>query len=100
MSDRQDLLEQWQFPYTQHHGVTLVSRLDAADCLERIYQESCDFFGYDSFTLFADNKIQPHLEWSPSWSAGKRPQLNEVLEQVRAHPPEITHYEFVFRADL
>ena len=100
MIDRREILEQWKFPFTQHYGVTLVSRQNAADCLTKIYQESCDFFGYDSFTLSTDNRIQPHLEWSPSWSNGERPSLSEVLEQIRKHPSEVTHYEFVFRADL
>src|SRR5688572_13203242 len=67
MAERREILERWKFPYLQHYGVTLVSRKDASACIARIFADSCRFHGYDAFTLFPDNKIQPHLDWSPSW---------------------------------
>lgn len=98
--DRREILERWAFPYIQHYGVTLVARGDARACIARIYAESCRFFGYDAFALRPDNTIQPHGEWSPDWSKGGPPALQEVIWQLRDHPPEITHYEFVFNDDL
>ena len=73
MADREELLQAWSFPHMQHHGITLVARADAAACVERIFAEGCSFYGYDSFTLFRDGKIQPHMEKSPSWEKGAAP---------------------------
>ncbi len=95
--DRQQLLEQWSFPHMQRYGVTLVNRDDAAACLKRIYSESCNFLGYDAFTVHPDGKIQPHLAHSDDFGdGGKAPSLDEIVERLRNHPPEVTHYEFVF----
>src|SRR5688572_25824139 len=90
--DREELLKRWGFPHKQRHGVTLVSRKDAAACVTRIYKESCRFHGYDAFTIHPDNKIEPHLEWSPSWERGETPTREVVLDQLNGHPPEVTHY--------
>jgi hypothetical protein len=96
MSNRRELLATWEFPHTQRHGVTLVARRDARACLERIFAEGCRFYGYDSFTVFANGQIQPHLEWSPSWKRGSVPDLETIVEDLAAHPDQVTHYEFVF----
>jgi hypothetical protein len=91
-------LERWSFPHVQRHGVTLVTRSEAVACVERIFAESCRFYGYDSFTVFPDGKIQPHMEWSPSWNQGGTPSLAAVLAELASHPAGVTHYEFVFES--
>ena len=100
MAKRRAILERWKFPYVQHGGVTLIARKDAAECVQRIFSSSCRFYGYDAFTLYPDNTIQPHLDWSPSWSSGARPSLQAVISELGEHPPEVTHYEFVFEDDI
>lgn len=96
MTDRRELLERWGFPHTQRHGVTLVARSDAAACVERIFSEHCRFHGYDAFTIFPDGKIQPHMEWSPSWESA--PSLETLMADLRSHPADVSHYEFVFES--
>ena len=39
-------------------------------------------------------------DWSPSWSHGATPILQKVISELNAHPPEFTHYEFVFEDDI
>ena len=96
MADRRELLEAWGFPHVQRHGVTLVARADAISCIERIYASGARFYGYDSFTVFSDGKIQPHMELSPSWDAGSSPPLEALIADLQSHPVGVTHYEFVF----
>ena len=100
MAKRRAILERWKFPYVQHGGVTLIARKDAVECVKRILANSCRFYGYDAFTLFADNKIQPHLDWSTSWPSGTRPSLEGIISELAEHPAEVTHYEFVFEDDI
>ena len=95
MSDRQHLLEEFDFPHTQRRGVTLVARQDAAACVALVYRQGWRFLGYDSFTV-TSKFIQPHMEWSPDWSQTGAPDMQTVLCQLAAHPGEVTHYEFVF----
>jgi hypothetical protein len=90
-----DLLRQWGIPFTQRGGVTLVDRRDAAACVTHILRDGCRFHGYDAFAVTA-SAIQPYLEFSPDWSRGGTPSLDTVLSQLQDHPPQITHYEFVF----
>lgn len=99
MANRQELLERWGCPYVQHHGVTLVARDNAAACLDRINAEGRRVFGYDSFTAFPDNSIQPHMDWSPSWSRQDAPEVSDIKKQILNHPLYVTHYEFVFTSD-
>src|SRR5262245_59216748 len=94
--NRRELLERWAFPHFQRHGVTLVARSDAIACVERIYAESCRFLGYDAFALFPGNGLQPHGALSANWSNSAAPAMHDLIRQLRAHPPGITHYEFVF----
>ena len=96
MSDWRALLEKWSFPYIQRGGVTLVARSDAPACIKLIYGGRCVFYGYDAFTVTPE-WIQPHMEWSPSWKDGEAPTPTELLVQLSSHPPEVTHYEFVFK---
>jgi|SRR5215831_11732891 len=96
MATRRAILERWKFPFVQHGGVTLVARDHARNCIERIFAEPCRFYGYDAFTVFPDNKIQPHLDWSASWPRGAAPTFQAVVSALASHPPEVTHYEFVF----
>ena len=93
-----ELLLAWSVPHTERNGTTLVARADAVACLERVYLEGCRFYGYDSFTISPEGWIQPFLEWSPSWEAQAAPPLAELVDTIRVHPPEITHYEFVFES--
>ena len=95
VADRQELLERWKFPYRQDHGVTLVTRANARCCVERILSSGCRFYGYDSFIVSGDT-IQPVMEFSPDWSRGRVPSLDEITAQLASHPSIITHYEFVF----
>jgi len=98
MAKRRELLETWEFPHHQQHGVTLVAREDAVACVRRIYAERCRFYGYDAFTVFPDGSIQPHMEWSPSWDQQSMPSQDTLVEALNAHPAEVTHYEFVFES--
>jgi hypothetical protein len=98
MADRRELLEAWQFPHTQRHGVTLVARADAIACVRRIFASRCRLYGYDSFTVFRDGEIQPHMEWSPSWDGGSTPPLDVLIADLQSHPTGVTHYEFVFES--
>lgn len=98
MVDRRKLLEEWDFPHAQRHGVTLVARQDAIACVKRITAEGCLFYGYDTFTLFPDGQIQPHMEWSPSWASGSTPPLATIIADLQSHPPGVTHYELVFES--
>jgi len=95
MADREEILKRWQFPHRQHYGVTLVARQDAAACVERIVRGGFRFYGYDSF-IVCDQSIQPVMEFSPDWSNGPLPPLQDILAQLASHPSEITDYEFVF----
>jgi len=97
MSDWRELLEQWNFPHLQRGGVTLVARSDAPACIKLIYANQCLFAGYDSFTVTPE-WIQPHMEWSPSWKCSEAPIPDDLLSELKAHPSEITHYEFVFKS--
>ena len=83
-------------PFIQRPGAALVARADAVECLALIYAERLCLLGYDAFTLFPDNKLQPHLEWSASYSRTNQPALEHVVEGLASDPPQVTHYEFVF----
>lgn len=98
MTHRRELLQEWKFPHVQRHGVTLVARADAISCVQRIAAEGCRFYGYDSFTVFPDDKIQPHIEWSPSWDEIFKPSLDKLIVDLQSHPSSVTHYEFVFES--
>lgn len=98
MAHRRELLETWEFPHTQRHGVTLVARADAIQCIQRIFASGCRVYGYDSFTVFPDGQIQPHMEWSPSWDGDSAPRLDTLIADLQSHPAAITHYEFVFES--
>ena len=97
MSDWRKIFEHWNFPFIQRGGVTLVARSDAPACIDLIYANHYLFFGYDAFTV-TDNSIQPHLTWSPSWKDFEAPTSADLLLQIESHPPEVTHYEFVFKS--
>ncbi len=97
MPHRRELLEQWNFPFLQRGGVTLVARSDAPACIALIYTNHCQFFGYDAFTV-TEEWIQPHLDWSPSWAGAEAPSSSGLLSQLRSHPSEVTHYEFMFKS--
>jgi hypothetical protein len=92
------LLKAWELPHTQRHGLTLVARPEAIPTVRRIFAEHCRFYGYDSFTVFPDGKIQPHMEWSPSWELPSAPSLDSLIADLQSHPADITHYEFVFES--
>ena len=96
MSDRRELLEEFDFTHLQRGGVTLVARQDAATCVALIYRQGWHFLGYDSFTVTSEF-IQPHMEWSPDWSRTGAPDMQSVLDELADHPSEVTHYEFVFK---
>lgn len=89
-------LKDWGVEFAQVGGVTLVKKSDVADCIKRIFSENCRFLGYDAFTLRSDGKIQPHLQWSMSYSKGS-PSLENTLAWMKDHPETVTHYELVFR---
>jgi hypothetical protein len=95
MAGREEILKRWNFPHRQDHGVTLVARQNARACVERIVRGGCRFFGYDSFIVHGES-IQPVMEFSPDWSNGPVPPLQEILLQLASHPNDITDYEFVF----
>lgn len=95
MADREQILQQWNFPHWQRHGVTLVSREDALACIKRIHSTGCRFYGYDSFIVIGDS-IQPVLEFCADWSRGPVPSLEQLRTELASHPESITHYEFVF----
>src|SRR6188768_4289682 len=95
MAKRDLSRHRWGFPHWQWHGVTLVAREDAPACVGRILETGCRFYGYDSFAVSGET-IQPFMEFSPDWSGGSVPSLDELLVQLAAHPTIITHYEFVF----
>lgn len=95
MAKRDAILLRWGFPFWQRHGVTLVARADAPACVERILENGCLFYGYDSF-IVSGEFIQPVMDFSPDWSRGPVPSLDELLMQLATHPTNITHYEFVF----
>jgi hypothetical protein len=91
-----ELLAAWNFPHIEQYGVTLVARADAEKCLMLILERKCRLHGYDGFTLFDDGRIQPHTEWSASWSWDQLPKLDEMLRELREPPSTVTHFEFVF----
>jgi hypothetical protein len=95
MNQRQ-LLGHWNFPYLVKGGVTLIARENAEWCVRKIIEERCHLHGYDGFTLHSDGRIQPHLEWSGSWSWDDLPLLAAMLRDVLDSPAEVTHFEFVF----
>ncbi len=97
MVDGPELLKIWHFPITLRHGLTLVARQDAIACVQRIVSGQCRFYGYDAFTVFTDNNIQPHMEFSCSWEQSN-PSLDTLLATLHSHPANITHYEFVFES--
>jgi hypothetical protein len=91
-----ELLVAWNFPHLAYYGVTLVARADAEKCLLLILEHNCRLYGYEGFTLLDDDRIQPHMEWSASWSWNRLPDLDEMLWQLREPPSTVTHFEFVF----
>ncbi|WP_423679819.1 hypothetical protein [Undibacterium sp. WLHG33] len=95
-----ELLPHWNIPYLALGGVTLVPRSASAACVHRILAERCKFLGYEGFTLHADGKYQPHLEWSASWSPTSVPSESEIISQLDEASTDVTHYEFVFESDL
>jgi len=95
MAGRDEILKRWNFPHRDNHGVTLVAREHAPACVERIVSTGCRFYGYDSFIVRGDS-IQPVMEFSPDWSRGPVPGLQDILAQLALHPSDITDYEFVF----
>jgi hypothetical protein len=95
MNQRQ-LLHQWNFPHLVHGGVTLIARENAEQCLRTVIEQRCHLHGYDGSTLHGDGRIQPHIEWSASWSWGDLPPLPTILRDVLDSPAEVTHFEFVF----
>jgi hypothetical protein len=97
MNQRQ-LLRNWNFPHLVHGGVTLVAREDAERVLQTILKQQCRLHGYEGFTLHQDGRIQPHLEFSASWSWDNLPPLYTILGDVLGSPVEVTHFEFVFSA--
>jgi hypothetical protein len=97
MSEASETFNRWAMPHLVKGGVVLVGRADCAACLTRIYSESRVLLGYEGFTLHADGRIQPQSEWIASWNVGAAPSQSEVDAQVSEAPPEVTHFEFVFR---
>lgn len=93
------LLRNWNFPHLVHGGVTLVSREDAEKCIRTVLQRGCRLHGYEGFTLHNDGRIQPHIEWSASWSSDKLPPLPVILKDLLDSPSEVTHFEFIFSAN-
>ena len=81
----------------QRGGVTLIARSDAPSCIKLIYGNGCLFYGYDAFTVTAET-IQPHMEFSPSWEDSGKPTPSALTGELALHPPEVTHYEFVFKS--
>ena len=100
MKKTREILDKWEVPYIKHHGVTLVARNDVSECINKIYKNKCSFNGYEGFTLFTNGSIQPHLEWSASWSKSTLPSCNEVIVQLNEASPEVTHYELSFSEKL
>lgn len=96
MKSTHEALTHWGIPFVQRGGVTLVAREHADKCAAHIIQEGLYLKGYEGFTLFPDGRVQPHMEWSASWSMATVPELSEILSQFRESPPEVTHFEFVF----
>ncbi len=94
--NQKQLLRYWEFPHVVHGGVTLVARQDAEKCLRMILEQKCRLQGYEGFTLHSDGQIQPHMEWSASWSWEHLPPLAEMLKDVLEPPVSVTHFEFVF----
>jgi hypothetical protein len=95
MNQRQ-LLHKWNFPHLVHGGVTLVARKNAEKCLRMVIDQKCRLHGYEGFTLHSDGRIQPHLEWSASWSWKNLPPVPTMLLDLLGSPVEVTHFEFVF----
>lgn len=98
--NRQQLLRQWKFPHLNHGGIALVARTDADKCLRMILEQNCRLHGYDGFTLHSDGQLQPHMEWSASWSWKHLPFFAEMLKDVLESPASVTHFEFVFSNDI
>ena len=94
------LLEEWQFPHIAVGGVNLVHRADWKPCVLRIFNEQCAFHGYEMFKLFEDNRMQPDMDWSASWSPGTLPTSEEILAQLYEAPNEMGYVEFVFSKNL
>ena len=94
--NQKQLLCRWAFPHVDHGGISLVARLDAEKCLRKILEQKCRLHGYEGFTLHDDGKIQPHMEWSASWSWGHLPPLAEMLTELLEPPALVTHFEIVF----
>jgi hypothetical protein len=100
MAKWREILERWDFPHTVVGGVTLVDRVEAERCLRRVYSESTYFHGYDAAEHLADGRYSLSLQYSDQWGPGSRPSLQSLLETLSQHPPEVTHYEFVFGDDV
>jgi hypothetical protein len=100
MVSARELLTTWGIPFIPHYGVTLVERSHAHECVRKILQEGCRLKGYEGFTLFGNGQVQPHQEWSASWSESSRPPLGIILAQLDEPPPEVTHFEFAFAGRL
>jgi hypothetical protein len=95
MSRYREILGEWKFPHLIRGGVTLVSREDAPQLIQRIMSGPYAFYGYEGFTV-TDQFIQPHLEWSASWGSNCYLAIPEVIAQIAEAPAEVTHFEFVF----
>jgi hypothetical protein len=100
MGKWRQVLERWSFPHTVVGGITLVNCEDAERCLSRVYAEASYFHGYDAAQRWPDGKYSLSLEHSDHWPTDRRPSLNSLLATIAQHPPEVTHYEFVFGDDV
>jgi len=93
MNDK-ELFDSWKIPAIDRGGLALVPREFCIICLRKILAEK-RLLGFDAFTLFADGKIQPHMEFSSNYSYALPSQV-EIEKQINIAPSEVTHFEFVF----
>jgi len=84
-------------PFTERNGLTLVARKHALECINKIFDGTFQFLGFDGFIVFPNGNIQPCLDCLMDCS-NKQPKLDVVIKIINSCSTDITHFEFCFEA--
>ena len=82
---------------TTRGGVTLVAKSDCKAVVEKLLSGQFEFQGFEAFTIFSDDSVQPHLQWSCDWPKDSIPTEPKIMKLIHETPDDVTHFEFYFR---
>ena len=82
---------------TKRGGVNFVDKSNCEELIRKVVDGHFEFKGFEAFTIFPDDSVQPHLAWSCDWPKDAIPTVSEIMELIHETPDEVTHFEFYFR---